>query len=157
MIAVFLLAGVPVYRLTRPAAPVAAVGASTVADPAADNTEAKPAPLELEAVFAPAPVDFQIKNLDQTVLAGRGPQARFTGRWTTAVPAEGVDLVVQAHWSVSAAGSNNAAAPTANPAAAQVTVRFPDGRKAEKSFWAGANGTLDDVLTVPGEAATPAL
>ncbi len=156
MVAVFLLAGLPVYRLTRPAAPVAVTNANGGEDAPTDNAEAKLAPLEVEAVFAPAPTDFQIQNLDHAVLAGRGPQARFAGRWTTAVPSEGVDLVIHAHWSPSTAGSGNAADPAANPAAAQVIVRFPDGRKAEKSFWADANGTLDDVLTVPGEAATPA-
>ena len=163
MIVVFLLAGVPVYRLTRPAAPATAASAATADNTTADNTtaddttadnaEAKPAPLELEVVFAPAPADFQIKNLDYTILAGHGPQARFTGRWTTAVPSEGVDLVFQAHWSASTAGGKEAGA---NPAAGQVTVRFPDGRKAEKSFWAGANGALDEVFTIPGAAATPA-
>ncbi len=157
MVAVFLLAGWPVYRLTRPAASVVTANSSPVAATTTDSPETKSAPLELEAVFAPAPADFQLKNLDRTALAGRGPQARFTGRWTTAVPPEGVDLVVQAHWSTVTAGSSNAAAPAANPAAAQVTVRFPDGRKVEKSFWAGENGTVDEVFTVPGEpaAATP--
>lgn len=155
MVAVFLLAGWPVYRLTRPAAPAAA-DTSMVAEITAGHPEAKPAPLELEVVFAPAPADFQLKNLDRTVLAGRGPQARFTTRWTTAVPPEGLDLVIQARWSALTTGSGDATAPAANPAAARVTVRLPDGRKVEKSFWSGGNGTLDDVFTVPGEAAPPA-
>ena len=152
MIAAFLLAGVPVYRLTRPAAPAAEASVGTAADTTADPTAAKPAPLELEVVFAPAPADFQIKNLGHTLLAGHGPQARFTGRWTTAVPSEGVDLVVRAHWSAATPDANSAAPP----AAARVTVRFPDGRKAEKSCWAGADGTLDEVFTVPGDAPAPA-
>ena len=157
MIAVFLLAGLPVYRLTRPAALAAAANAGAGTDTPTVEPEAKAVPLELEAVFAPAPVDFQIKNLDHAVLAGRGPQARFAGRWTTALPAEGVDLVIQAHWSALQKGGNHeAAAPAADPAAGQVTVRFPDGRKVEKSFWADANGTMDEVLTVPGQAAAPA-
>ena len=151
MVAMFLLTGVPVYRLTRPAAPAAMASANTVEDTPTDSAEGKPAPLEVEVVFAPAPADFQIKNLGQTVLAGRGPQARFTARWTTAVPPEGVDLIVQAHWSATPAGSGSAAVPATNPAAAQVSIRFPDGQRAEKSFWAGANGVLDDVFTVPGE------
>ena len=159
LVAAFLLAGVPVYRLTRPAEPAVVASAGTVADLTADHPEAKPVPLEVEVVFAPAPVDFQIRNLDRTVLAGRGPQARFTTRWTTAMPAEGVDLVVQAHWPTTVTGGNAAATgavPGANPAAARVTVRFPDGRQAEKSFWSGANGTIDEVFTVPGAAAPTA-
>ncbi len=156
MVAAFLLTGVPVYRLTRPAETVVVASTGAAADSTVDNPAAKSVPLELEVTFAPAPADFQLKNLAQTVLAGHGPQARFTGRWTTAVPTEGVDLIIQAHWSASTAGGNTAAintTPGADPAAARVTVRFPDGRQTEKSFWAGANGLLDDVCTVPGEPA----
>ena len=103
------------------------------------------APLEVEAVFAPAPTDFQIKNLDQTVLAGHGPQARFTARWAGSVPPEGADLVVQVQWP----GSTGADADT-KPAAAKLTARFPDGHTVEKSFWADAHGALADVFTLPG-------
>ena len=156
MAAAFLLAGVPVYRLTRPAAIAFVASTGVAVDNPTDKTEAKPAPLQLEVLFAPAATDFQLKNLDRTVLAGRGPQSWFTGTWTTSVPSEGVDLVVQAHWSAPMTGSSRTAAPVANPAAARVTVRFPDGRQAEKSLWAGANGALEDVFTVPGAPATPA-
>ena len=152
MVIVVALAGVPVWRLTRPAAadtPLAPV----VASPPANTAAAKAAPLDVEAVFAPAPVDFQIKNLGQTVLAGRGTQTRFTARWAASIPPDGVDLVVQAHWPALAAGTDTASAPTgAGPAATRITVRFPDGREVEKSFWAAANGTLTDVLTLPGTA-----
>ena len=143
--AVFL-AGVPVYRLTRPAVTVGT--SASMATPSADvapDATTRVAPLDVEAVFAPAPADFQIKNLDQTVLAGRGPKARFTARWAGSVPPDGVDLVVQAHWPVSAAADAGT-----GPAAAKITVRFPDGRQTEKSFWADAHGTLTDVLTLPG-------
>ena len=139
-----VLAGVPVYRLTRPAVTVAA----TPAIEAIPGATTPAAPLDVEAVFAPAPTDFQIKNLDQTVLAGHGPEVRFTTRWAGSVPPDGVDLVVQAHWP-----SLTGADTGAGPSAAKLTVRFPDGRTVEKSFWADANGTLTDVLTLPG--ATP--
>ncbi len=140
IVAVFLLAGVPVFRLTRPAAaavPVAGTVSST--DKSAD---AKPVPLDVEATFAPAPTDFQLKYLDQAVCEGHGPQARFSARWTAAIPPEGADLVIQARWPAAASG--------ASPAAARVTVRFPDGRQVEKSFWAAADGSLADVFAVPG-------
>ena len=155
MVAVFLLAGLPIYRLTLPAAADAAPSPGT-AETAADGAGAKPAPLDVAAVFAPAPADFQIRNLDRTVLAGRGPQARFATRWSAAVPPEGVDLVVEAHWSAAAGGDAPAAVPGANPAAVRVTVRFADGRQVEKSFWAADSGALSDVFTVPGEAPVPA-
>ena len=140
MVVAFVLAGVPVYRLTRPAAAQATVTAAT---PAATPASA---PLDVEAVFAPPPTDFEIKNLGQTVLAGRGPQARFQTRWTTTVPPEGVDLVVEAHWP--------APAPDAPPtnAAARISVRFPDGRTVDKSVWANPDGTLKEVVTVAGVA-----
>lgn len=105
--------------------------------------------LDVEAVFAPAPADFEVKNLDQIVLAGRGPKAHFTARWTGSVPPEGVDLVVQAHWPVASSDSGVA------PAAAKFTVQFSDGRRVEKSFWADATGTLTDVLALPGASGPP--
>ena len=142
-----VLAGVPVYRLTRPA--VADAASAPVAVPTPGVT-AQAAPLDVEAVFAPAPADFQVKNLDQTVLAGHGPKARFTARWAGNIPPDGVDLVVQAHWPASA----NPDAGT-GPAAARLTVHFPDGRTVEKSFWADANGTLTDVFTLPGTTPPP--
>ncbi len=100
-------------------------------------------------MFAPPPADFEIKNLGQTVLAGRGPQARFQARWTTTVPPEGVDLVIAAHWP--------APAPDAPPtnAAARISVRFGDGRQVEQSVWANADGTLKQVFTVPGVPGVP--
>ena len=155
MVVVFLLAGIPIYRLTLPAAADAAIG-SGEASTAEDSAGVKPGPLDLEAVFAPAPADFQIKNLDQTVLAGQGPQVRYMTRWITAVPPEGVDLVIQAHWMGLVAGGNPAAtsSPGANPAAVRIRVHFSDGRQVEKSFWAAADGTLSEVFTLPG--GTPA-
>ena len=140
MVAAFLLAGVPVYRLTRPAGVADAAGPATVETTAQDSPGVKPAPLEVEAVFAPAPADFQIRNLDRTVLAGRGPQGRFSAHWTASVPAGG-----------------GGGGGQARGAAARLTVRFADGRQVEKSFWAAADGTLAEVFTVPGDApaATP--
>ncbi len=147
MVVAFVLAGVPVYRLTHPAVISTAVYATAAGTPTPTATPAT-APLDVEAIFAPPPTDFQITNLGQTVLAGRGPQARFQARWATTVPPEGVDLVIEAHWTTSA--------PDASPlnAAARVSVRFGDGRQVEQSVWANADGTLKQVFTVPG-ASTP--
>lgn len=139
MILVFAVAGVPVWRLTRSAS-----AAIVPSETTPDAVPAKAMPLEVEADFAPAPVQFTIKNLDQSVLAGSGPQARFTGRWAGAVPKEGVDLVFQARW------------PTSEtPKAARVRVQFPDGRNVEKSFWAGANGSVEEAFTLPGAVLSP--
>lgn len=137
MIVVFAVAGVPVWRLTRPAA-----AATAQAHPAAAPLQALP--LQVEADFAPAPDRFTIKNLDQPVLAGGGPQSRFAGRWAGAVPAEGVDLILQAHWPASE-----------TPKAARVVVRFPDGRRVEKSFWTSGDGSIEEAFTLPGAAPAP--
>lgn len=137
MIVVFMVAGVPVWRLTRPAA------AAAIADPPA-AAPLQALPLQVEADFAPAPDRFTIKNLDQPVLAGSGPASRFAGPWAGAVPAEGVDLILHAHWPASDA-----------PKAARVVVRFPDGRRVEKSFWAGADGAIEEAFTLPGAVPAP--
>ena len=140
-----VLAGIPVYRLTRPAvadASASVAESSAMVTPGATTTAA---PLDVEAVFAPAPTDFQIKNLEQTVLAGRGPKLRFTARWAGTVPPDGADLVVQAHWPATTGADHEA-----GTGAAKLTVHFPDGRTVEKSFWADGNGALTDVLTLPG-------
>ena len=140
VIVAFALAGVPVWRLTLPAA---TVGAPMGTGPSIDPVLSHVTLLDMEAVFAPAPVDFQVSYLDATVFDGQGPQTQFTTRWKAFLKSEGADLVVRARWPVPAAGG-------APPAAMRVTVNFPDGRTVEKSFWAAANGTLADVFTVPG-------
>ena len=150
MVAAFLLAGWPVYRLTRPAEATPAASES-MAEATAGDATAKPASLEIEVVCASAPTDFQIKCLDQAVLMGRTPQAHFSKRWAVVIPPEGVDLVIEARWPTS-----TDAASGANPAAARITVRAADGQPIEKSFWAGANGTMNEVFTVPGAAAETA-
>lgn len=138
-----LVAGVPVYRLTRPARAQAAAVSTVAAQPTVHVSGVTP--VDVEAVFAPAPADFQIKTLDQTVLAGIGPKTRFTARWAGSVPPEGVDFVVQAHWPEGTGADAGLVS-----AAARIAIRLPDGRTVEKSFWAEADGTLTDVLTLPG-------
>lgn len=147
-----LLAGVPVYRLTRPA--VADAALPSMATPSVEATPiaaTQAAPLGVGAVFAPAPTDFQVKNLGQTVLAGRGPQAQFTAKWATVVPPEGVDLVIQARWPAAAAdgGVNPGTSPAVEPRAMRVMIRFPDGVLFERTFWANVHGELNEVCTVP--------
>ena len=149
MVVAFVLAGVPVFRLTRPATTHAAVDQTTASVPATPAATPTPAPLDVEAIFAPPPTDFQVTNLGQTILAGRGPQARFQARWTTTVPPEGVDLVIEAHWPTPPPD-----APPTN-AAARISVRFADGRQVDQSVWANADGTLKQVFTVPGVPGVP--
>ena len=149
MVVVFALAGVPVWRLTRPVAAAPAV-LPDVATPSPSPAGTAPLTLTVDAIFSPAPADFLIKNLDQVVLDGHSPLTRFENRWITTLPPEGLDLVVQAHWTN---GKNqDAASPESSPvpSAAKITVHFPDGHQVEKSFWANTNGSLEEIFTLPG-------
>lgn len=131
----FALAGYPVWRLTRPAPTPAPL--PQVAQPA--STQPGPSTLEIEADFAPAPADFDLRCLDAVVIEGHGsPGTQFKKSWTANVPKEGVDLVFRAHWP-----------QAAGPSAARLIVESPDGKKIEKSFWTPAGAALEEVVTVP--------
>ena len=149
IVVVFALAGVPVWRLTQPS-PGTATSATSASTPSASPADGTARSVEVEALFAPPPADFQIKYLGQSILEGCGPASSFNGHWATAMPTEGVDLVVQARWNV-AVGTP----PSVSPSAVRVTVRFADGRQVEKSFWSNASGSLAEVFTVPGSSAAP--
>ena len=150
MIVVFALAGVPVWRLTRPVTAAPAV-LPDVALPSPSPAGTAPITLTVDAIFSPAPANFQIKNLDQTVLDGHAPLTHFENRWTITLPPEGLDLIVQAHWTD---GKNPASASESSPgpSATKITVHFPDGHQVEKSFWADTNGSLEEIFTLPGTA-----
>ena len=76
-LAVFAAAGWPVWRLTRP--PVAQAAAAPVAE---ESSSAPVATAVVEASFAPAPTEFKVSCLGQSVLTGQGPQAQFAAPWT---------------------------------------------------------------------------
>ena len=124
--------GVPIWRLTRP------VSAATI--PAALPAAVAVVPRGLEVDFAgPPPASFELKQLEQVALQGAGPAATFHGQWPTRLPKEGVDLVLAAHWAAADA-----------PAAARVSVTYPGGQRIEKTFWAPADGSLVEIVNVPG-------
>lgn len=135
----FVGLGLPVWRLTRPAQAAAVQGR---ADGTAKEDVYAPAvnmvTLEVEADFAPVPTEWALSYLGEVVLKGKG-EAKATASWKTALPAEGADLVLHAAWPT-AAGTGMAAA--------RVTVRWPDGREVEKSFWSPSGEVLDTVFTV---------
>lgn len=130
----FAAAGLPVWRLTAPAPLPADVAAPIPTGPITAETT-----LDVQVSFAPAPADFALRSLGETVvLSGKGPADDFTGKWTVKLPADGADLTLQAHW------------PEASPGhvAAHVTLRFPDGRETAETFWRDAGQTLVETLTV---------
>jgi hypothetical protein len=147
IVVVFAAAGLPVWKLTRTPTEAERAAVSLANGAAAVTKDDASVTLEVETVFAPAPEDFRLRWLDRTVLEGRGPQARFSARWTAPLPKEGLDFVLQARWPASADAS------AAN--AARVVVRLPDGRQVEKSFWSEGSGALTEVFTVPGAAPSP--
>ena len=143
IVVVFALLSVPVRRLTREAeaAPASATGLAGegVQAPASASTAAGPVTLTVGADFAPAPTEFSVSYLGDTILQGQG-QASASGPWKVALPAEGADLVLHAAWPTGGGGSG----------AARVTVRSPDGKTVERNFWSPGAANLDTVLTVPG-------
>lgn len=134
MVSVFLGLGVPVWRLTRPASAV------IVTESTSDATPTPILPLVIEVTFAGSPpTGFQIKQIDQVLLQGAGPELSFHGQWAARLPKEGVDLTFEANWT-----------PDAPQTAARLSVSFPDGQKIEKTFW--TRGSLLEIVTIP---ATP--
>ena len=134
VIGLFAAAGLPVWRVTRPAvaAPVAAA-----TPPPVITAET---PLDVRVTFAPAPTEFRLSYLGQTALAGRGPQAEFQGTVRVTVPPEGTDLALEAHFP---------AIPGATlPAAVRVRCQFPDGHATEKTLWSDTDHPLVDLVTV---------
>ena len=140
--------GWPVWRLTRPAeaAPVIAVS-GTGGDGGEATKAAGSVTLGVAADFAPAAAEFALSYLGSPVLQGKA-QGSATAEWKVAFPADGADLVLHVAWPTGATAEGKAGA-----AAARVTVRFPDGRQVEKSFWSADGSPLDTVLSVPGNAA----
>lgn len=131
VVLMFAAAGVPVLRLTAPAA--------VIADPMPVNPAAAATTLEVQLGFAPAPADFALRTPgEKTVLTGQGPAADFTGQWTVTLPSEGADLTLQAHWPEATSGH----------VAAHLTVRFPDGRETAGTFWRDAAPSMVETLTV---------
>ena len=142
----FAALGLPVWRLTQPAAANASVETTTAPDTDAPQPNTAAAvELTVSVAFAPAPEEFRLQHLGRDLLAGRGPQTGWTGPWKTALPAEGADLALQVRWP--ATGDNA-------PAAARVAVRFPDDARppVERTFWSEKGSTLTELVTVPGTA-----
>ncbi|HEY0790279.1 MAG TPA: hypothetical protein VGD78_04365 [Chthoniobacterales bacterium] len=144
----FVLLGIILARLTGASTGTGdPAGSSRPAPPGQPSAQAGSVPekLRLETRFAPAPLDFSLRYLGRTLLEGHGPGQVFAADWTASLPPEGADLVISATWPPAEGQS---------PAAAQVTVTYPDGTVAAKTFWLSdesgpANGRqLHDVLTI---------
>ena len=136
MAVLFALAGLPVWRLTRP--PAAQATPASTSDAAAMPAPGRQA-FTVELHFTPAPADFQLTSLGQPLLAGHGPAEDFSAPWTAQIPAEGADLALQARWHAAADGGH---------VAVRLTVRFPDGRQTDQTLWGEAASPMVEVVTV---------
>ena len=130
----FAAAGVPVLRLTAPAAlPI------TIATPISPNPVARGTPVDIQVSFSQAPSDFALRYLGAvTVLSGHAPTEDFAGTWIVQLPPEGADLTLQAHWPEGTTGH----------IAAHVTVRLPAGLETTQTFWRDAASSMVETLTI---------
>ena len=138
MAVLFALAGLPVWKLTRP--PVAQEAPAKTSDAAATPGRQT---FTVDLHFTPAPADFQLTYLGLPLLAGHGPAEDFSVPWIVQLPAEGADLALQVKWNAvpSAAGDGG-------HAAARLTVRFPDGRQTDQTLWGETASPMVEVVTV---------
>jgi hypothetical protein len=124
IIAILLLALIPLWKLTHKAQAAAF----------ADAAPAAKASVRVELTFAHAPSDFQILNLGKVIWEEKSPGETTQKNLAMEFPKEGIDLEVKATW------------PAATPlTAVRVCVTPGNDSAIEKSAW--GKGTLDEVLT----------
>ena len=142
VVCLFAAAGFPVWRSTRPAAAPVLPAPSATPTPAASGETT----LVVSLAFAPAPSEFRLICLDQTLFEGHGPQAEFQGTARVALPPEGTDFALEAHFT----GALSAAAttPPPSPVAVRVRCQFPDGHTMEKTIWSEDDRPLVELITV---------
>lgn len=120
----FACLGIPVWQLTR--------GTDAPA-PAEITSTSKVEELSVTLTFSTSAESFALTHLDETVLAAPA----LSRTWQAAVPPEGIDLLLKAHW------------PAKTKTAA---VRLQISRRGEtvtdKTFW--AEGGMAELVTVPG-------
>lgn len=126
---VILLLGLPLARMTRPAAVSAPAPAAPTAEAARE--------MAIEFTFTTLPTEVAISHLGATVWsAAEVKEAGLTASITIPFPKEGVDLGVRARF------------PESAPLAAmRVRLTDPDGGEHERTCW--GKGEIDEVLTFP--------
>lgn len=127
---ILALAGLPLWRLTRPGNPPQKSAGAAVPAAAARQRVA------LALTFSAAPQGFAVRHLGQVVWSGQGAGREFAKELSIEYPPEGVDLEVAVEWPEGAGQS-----------AVRLQLADPAGRQHEKTLW-GA-GKLEDVVTFP--------
>ncbi|MDD5261514.1 MAG: hypothetical protein PHD76_06650 [Methylacidiphilales bacterium] len=131
VLALLLLAALPLWRLTRShGAPVA-----TVAPEIAANEPAKKLSVHLKFVHAPR--SFRLLYLGKTLW---NPSVNGAESFKTELgipfPKEGIDLELKAQW------------PEGTPeTAVRLDVQTPEGASLHKTVW--GKGAIDEILTFP--------
>ena len=126
--ALIALAGVPLWKLTRADA--------TVAAPA--QVEAGAVPVSLRLTFSAVPESFAISHLGKVVWADGSNKSHTTyesDKLALPFPKEGVDLVVKVAWPGDAEG------------AVRLRLTDPDGNEHDKTIW--GHGAMEEVVTFP--------
>ena len=90
VIAVLLLAAIPVWKLTHQA--VATMDTGGPATPAGES------PVTVELTFAHPPEDFQVLSLGKVVWDGKQPGASAQKNFNLHFPPDGIDLEIKANW-----------------------------------------------------------
>ena len=122
------LAGIPLWKLTRADA--------TVAAPAKAETVA--AGVSLRLTFSAPPENFTISHLGKVVWEDRSHGSHTTyesHELALPFPKEGVDLVVKVKWPGEAEG------------ALRLRLTDPDGNEHDKTIW--GRGEMEEAVTFP--------
>lgn len=118
------LAGIPLWKLTRVNAAVAA--------PA--QAESESAQVAMRLSFSAAPEKFAVLHLGKSVWAGTTRETEATKTVPLAFPKEGVDLQFRVTWPANSADS-----------ALRVQLTDPDGNEHDKTVW--GRGEMDEIIT----------
>lgn len=119
------LAGVPLWKLTRADA--------TVAAPVQVETAASVVTLRL--TFSAAPEKAEVRHLGKVVWADGTRATDVTKSVALAYPKEGVDLTVNVTWLADVEG------------AVRLRLTDPDGEEHDKTVW--GRGAMEEVVTFP--------
>ena len=132
MLVALVLVAWPVWRITH----------AGTSQPVANPTTAVPGPTvptkpQLSLDFLPiAPVDFDVKYLGKSIWRGGGGITASSPPLDFAIPTEGVDLQLTAHWSGDLRNG-----------AVRVRLSAPGGGPIERLAWTRDSAALDEVLT----------
>jgi hypothetical protein len=129
VVILLLLAGIPLWRMTREAA-----AQSVIAATAAPNAQST---VHLEVGFAPKPLRFEVSYLGKPIWQSNLVTS-LTGQTdiTMVYPKEGVDLEYKVLWP-----------PGTAQCAARLSVAPGDAEPVVKTLW--GSDAVDDVLTFP--------